>query len=135
MHKKVLIAIYDDLRRNQEKHYCLNIGDIDNRYIGEFISEPLYDLYFKHNDNKVLLYENGVTSVTFDVFEVSPIIFNNLKFMYKDIEASAFRGSYSKEINTPFGEAMCFFSLQQVNGTCSQIEEGDCSVYFGKKII
>lgn len=129
---KILIAVYDDLRKKQFKSYMLNPLAVN--YVGEFHSEPLYKMYFKSGENKTLLYENGTTSVIFEVYEVSPMTFNNIKFTYLAYEYAANKKNEIKDIETPFGTAKCFFSLEKISDILIEIEEGDSSIYYGKKI-
>ena len=129
---KYLIAVCDDLRKYQFRNHLLN--PINLNYVGEFYSEPLYKMYFKSGDQKVLLYENGTTSILFEVYEIPAISFNNLKYIYLAYDGAQNNKSIIKDIETPYGIAKCFISLEKITDLLLEIEEGDSSIYYGKKI-
>lgn len=114
MEKKYLIAVYNNLKQNNKWHNI--IKNQTHLYIGEFLSEPIYDIYYINDSNCALLPE-GSTSIHFEVYECSEILFNNINFILKsDGWCSKEDAVFNTElINSPFGKVVTYFYNKKIN--------------------
>ena len=133
MEKRYLIAVCDSLRKGFFMDYLI-VNNPSNKYIGSFDSEHKYLLMHNSNTNLVKLYEGGLTSITFDVFEICSISLNNILYIYKanDTRPEQDRLYELKSIDTPYGEAKAFFSTCKINNLDTEVLSGDVKNIYNK---
>jgi len=105
MHDVRLMAIFDDKRLGFVNNNLLTDNAV---YLGQFSSEPLYDLFKITGEKNRYCLLNGNTSITFDVFEMPRMIAANLSMYYGATGYSHIRINKSETIQTPWGEALFF---------------------------
>lgn len=101
----MLVAVYGTLRKGQS-NYKYHLEDAD--YLGEFQSEPIYNLY---NINNVFpgLKKGGQTSITMEVYDIDEAILegiDRLEGYNKDRDTNHYTRS---TIVTPYGPAFTYF--------------------------
>lgn len=99
--KKQLVAVYGSLRKGLHNHSLL----ADSEYIGEYTTEPIYDMYSVSGSYPGLVL-HGSTSIHMDVYSVTEQVAKNLDRLegYKAGEESS--NHYNKiTVDTPFGKA------------------------------
>ena len=107
MNKK-LVAVYGSLRKGLGNHRLLE----DAEYLGEFVSEPVFNLYSLGGFPG--LKEGGNTPVVMEVYEVTPIEANRIDQLegYTPGREATF---YDKiPIDTPFGEASVYTYVRDI---------------------
>lgn len=107
MNKK-LVAVYGSLRKGLYNHRLLEEAD----YLGEFKSEPIFNLYSLGGFPG--LKEGGNTSVVMEVYAVTDREARNVDSLegYEPGQVATF---YDKiPINTPFGEASVYTYVRNI---------------------
>lgn len=127
MNKK-LISVYGTLRRGQGNYNWL----LKNaKYLGEFKTEPIYNLYTLGGFPAIK--ENGNTSVIMEVFEVSDYEAAGVDQLEGYEEGSNNNTFYDKVyIDTPYGKAGMYIYMGKV---CEEnkIESGDWVKFLEEK--
>lgn len=122
MNKK-LIAVYGSLRKGLHNH-SYHLGNAE--YLGEFKTEPVYSLYSLSSFPG--LKENGNTSVTMEVYAVTPEEEKSVDGLegYTPGETATFYDK--KPISTPFGEASVYTFVRDISDR-PLVKDGDWKNY------
>jgi gamma-glutamylcyclotransferase (GGCT)/AIG2-like uncharacterized protein YtfP len=102
--KKQLVAVYGSLRKGLSNHSLL----VDSEYVGEYATEPIYDMYSVSGSFPGLVM-HGSTSIHMEVYSVTEVVAGRLDRLegYRVGEES--NNHYNKvEIDTPFGKASLY---------------------------
>ena len=105
---KILVAVYGSLRKGLGNHRLLE----NAKYLGDFETEPIFSLYSLGSFPG--LKKEGTTSVTMEVYEVTPIEANRIDQLegYVPGRESTF---YDKiPIETPYGEASVYIYVDRI---------------------
>jgi len=122
---KQLISVYGTLRQGGSNNYLLK----DSKFIGEFKTEPIFDLYSLGAFPGLKL--NGNTSVTMEVYEVDEQTAKRVDQLegYKEGIKPFF---YDKiKLETPYGESSVYIYVNGVQYH-NKIESGDWIEYVKK---
>lgn len=120
MEKKYLLAVYDNLVDGKNRHHILN----DSKYIGCFISNPDFYMFYDINSKNIVIIDDGDNCIYFEIYEVSERIMKTLEFIYKSCEQFIEQKYILTKIETPFGDANTFIFKDYVN-FANLIESGD----------
>ncbi len=110
MEKKYLLCVYDFLKKNNKCDHLLS----HCKYIGEFISEPIYFMFYEENLKNAVIVKDGDTCINFEVYEINETTLKNLEFIYSssfDLENQKF---IKKNIETPYGDAIIFMYNKKI---------------------
>lgn len=114
------VAVYGSLRKGMHNHGYLQ----KDMYIGEFQSDPIYDMYSVSGSYPALV-PNGATSINMEVYSVSA---NTLKLLNA---LEGYEGAHNPDnhynrtvINTPYGLAYLYLYNHGVSKMV-QVESGD----------
>lgn len=119
---KILVAVYGSLRKGLGNHRLLE----NAKYLGDFQSEPVFSLYSLGGYPG--LKTNGTTSVTMEVYEVTPIEANRIDQLegYTPGREATF---YDKiPIDTPYGKASVYTYVDKIPES-RLVESGDWKQY------
>lgn len=120
---KILVAVYGSLRKNMGNHRLLENAN----YLGEFKTEPIFSLYSLGGYPG--LKENGETSVTMEVYEVTPEEARRVDNLEGYTPGSKYNDFYDKIfINTPYGEAGTYIYVPSVNQR-TLVESGNWKLF------
>lgn len=123
---KILISVYGSLRKGLGNHRLLE----NAKYLGDFQSEPVFSLYSLGGYPG--LKTEGTTSVTMEVYEVTPIEANRIDQLegYTPGREATF---YDKiPIDTPYGEASVYTYVDKIPES-RLVESGDWKQYLGER--
>jgi len=123
MEKKELVAVYGSLRKGFHNHFLLT----DSKYIGEFDTEPMYDLFSLGSYPALAL--NGNTSVKMEIYEVNQGTMIRLDALEGYSGPCSPNNLYDKiDIKTPYGLAHVYvYSYPLTNKV--KVECGDWKVF------
>ncbi len=116
---KTLISVYGSLRKNCGNHRLLENAN----YLGEFKTEPVFSLYSLGGYPG--LKENGNTSVTMEVYEVTPEEARRVDNLEGYTPGAKNNTFYDKiMIDTPYGKAGTYIYVPNTN-RLELVESGD----------
>ncbi len=102
--RKNLVAVYGTLRKGMSNHsYHLSNAEL----VGEFETEPIYDMYSVH-DMYPALKENGGTSIKCEVYKVNDEELESIDSLEGYYKGGKHNLYDRKTITTPFGEAYIY---------------------------
>lgn len=115
-----LVAVYGSLRKGMGNHSYLT----HCKYVGDFNSEPIYDMYSVSGAYPALVSE-GNTSINMEVYQVS----KQIQFVLNRLEGYQGIGNpdnlYDRVIiDTPYGKAYLYLFNMSVSRMV-QVESGD----------
>lgn len=123
MEEKKLVAVYGSLRKGLYNHFLIK----DSKYIGEFDTEPIYDMYSLTSYPGLVT--DGNTSIKMEVYEVDKITLNRLNTL------EGYRGDnnagnhYNRiTIETPYGDAYTYTYNYNVS-SCVKVDCGDWKIF------
>lgn len=120
---KILVAVYGSLRKNMGNHRLLENAN----YLGEFKTEPIFSLYSLGGYPG--LKENGETSVTMEVYEVTPEEASRVDRLEGYTPGSKHNTFYDKIfIDTPYGQAGTYIYVPQIRPEAI-VESGDWKLF------
>lgn len=131
MKETILVAVYGTLRRGFHNYNaCLKDDDVE--YMGEYQTEPIYNMYSVGGFFPALT-KDGYTSVTMEVFEVDKNTLERLDLL-EGYDAEYDRDNhYNREpIITPYGNAFTYFYNQDTK-SLRLILSGDWKEYINNK--
>jgi len=121
--KKILVAVYGSLRQDMGNHRLLENAN----YLGEFKTEPVFSLYSLGGYPG--LKENGKTSITMEVYEVTPEQARRVDALEGYNPESSNNTFYDKIfIDTPYGKAGTYIYVPNTN-RLTLVESGDWREY------
>ena len=106
------VVVYGTLRKGQRNHYYLR----DEKFIGEFESEPVFSLYAVSTYPGLI--QNGNTSVKMEVYEVDELKMKQLDTLEGYSGKVSSHNLYErKNMITPFGMAKVYLYNQTYKKT------------------
>jgi len=110
MEEKILIAVYDDLRKGMSKHKNFE----NSKYLGTFFSLPVFTLWDLGGIDPMLT-NSGTTSIKLEVYEVNKTTLEKID-TYQSYFPESPNNSYAlrEKIETPFGVAEIYFLNDEV---------------------
>lgn len=130
MEKINLICVYDLLKKNYPRHHLLKSCN----YVGEFTSQPIYDLYYDVNQNNVRLID-GNTSINFEVYEIDDKVIKTLNFSYSAHKEAEIRLHSLNKIETPYGDALTFYNNVKLGSALNVLTNEQIKSFFKKNKI
>lgn len=123
-YENTLVAISCDLRKKLKYSHKLDTA----KYIGEFLSEPKYQLVFDDLENVVIL--NGNNSVTFEVYLVDYILMKEIETLklYYGLNIPS-NETEKKLIKTPYGNSIIFIDKYTKIKADNMIKDHDYADY------
>lgn len=117
----MFVAVYGSLLSglyNHDRH--LKNAEL----IGQFQSEPVYNLYDLRSFPG--LTKGGNTSVTMEIYDVNDVELSNLDRLEGYNPNNPENSFYTRElIQTPYGEAFCYFYNHNLNEKVGTIKHGN----------
>ena len=102
--KKQLVAVYGSLRKGLHNHSLL----ADSEYIGEYTTDPIYDMYSVSGGFPGLVL-HGSTSIHMEVYSVTEQVAKDLDRLEGYRVGGESTNHYNKiSIDTPFGKASLY---------------------------
>lgn len=130
MEKINLLCVYDTMRKGYQRHHLVRSCN----YVGEFTSEPNYDLFFDMNNNTVRLIE-GDSCINFEVYEVTDDVLKTLNYIYSSTKGLAVRLCNLNVIETPFGNALTYYNNVKINTPLNILTSQQIKSFFLKNEI
>lgn len=103
--KKVKIAVYDNLRRNNENKFHKKLEN--SKFLGICETLPKYSLY--DYENFVGVIPNGTTSIVVEIYEIPEKLLNQLDLIYGFNEKNSTNYFIRKFCWTPYGVSKIYF--------------------------
>lgn len=117
------VAVYGSLREGLGNHHYL----ADSKLLGTFESAPIYDMYSLIGFPG--LKEDGLTSITFEVYEVDNDTLEDVNLLEGYTPDSDDNNFYDRiEIDTPFGKAFTYIYIPDVD-ELPKVVSGDWKEY------
>lgn len=121
MEEKVLLGVYDNLRREGDAFNSYLYGA---KYIGTYYTEPIYDMYAL-NVSYPGLRPNGSTSILLEIFELDLSDLKVTDYYEGYSEYNPYQNIFNRiEIDTPFGECFIYEYSKPIVGK-PLIDTGD----------
>lgn len=118
-----LVAVYGSLRKGFGNHYLLK----DSKYLGEYDTEPIYDMYSISSFPGLVT--GGNTSIKMEVYEVSKEVLRRLNGLEGFIADHHVNNLYNRiSIPTPYGDAYTYIYNCSVV-TKVKVESGDWKTF------
>jgi gamma-glutamylcyclotransferase (GGCT)/AIG2-like uncharacterized protein YtfP len=118
--KEQLVAVYGSLRKSLHNHSLL----AGSEYIGEYITEPIYDMYSVSGSYPGLV-QHGSTSIHMEVYSVTDVVATNLDRLEGYKVGQEDSNHYNKvTVNTPFGKASLYIYNHSVKSMV-KVESGN----------
>ena len=118
-----LVAVYGSLRKGFGNHYLLK----DSKYLGEYDTEPIYDMYSISSFPGLVT--GGNTSIKMEVYEVDRPTLVRLNQLEGYICDDHVNNHYNRiSINTPYGEAYTYTYNYSID-TKVKVESGDWKTF------
>ena len=130
MEKINLLCVYDTMRKGYTRNHLVRSCN----YVGEFISEPNYDLYFDSNNNTVRLIK-GESCINFEVYEVTDDVLKTLNFIYSSTKDLPVRLCNLNVIETPFGDALTYYNNVKISNPINILTPHQIKSFFLKNEI